>query len=35
MQESRDSHFDPAVLDAFLSVRDQVVSVQLHYADEN
>ena len=35
MRESRGSHFDPDVLDAFLSVRDKVVSVQLHYADEN
>ncbi len=35
MLESRGSHFDPDVLDAFLSVRDQVVQVQLHYADEN
>jgi putative two-component system response regulator len=35
MQESRGSHFDPEVLDAFLSVRDQVVQVQLVYADEN
>jgi len=35
MQESRGTHFDPDVLDAFLSVRDQVVQVQLYYADEN
>jgi putative two-component system response regulator len=35
MLESRGSHFDPQVLDAFLSVRDKVVQVQLHYADEN
>jgi putative two-component system response regulator len=35
MQESRGSHFDPDVLDAFLSVRDQVVRVQLECADEN
>jgi putative two-component system response regulator len=35
MKESRGSHFDPEVLDAFLSVRDQVVQVQIQYADEN
>jgi putative two-component system response regulator len=35
MQESRGSHFDPTVLDAFLSVRDKVVNVQLFFADEN
>jgi putative two-component system response regulator len=35
MLESRGSHFDPDVLDAFLSVRDQVVQVQLYFADEN
>ena len=35
MLESRGTHFDPEVLDAFLSVRDQVVQVQLYYADEN
>jgi cyclic di-GMP phosphodiesterase len=35
MQESRGSQFDPEVLDAFLSVRDKVVGVQIHYADEN
>lgn len=35
MQDSRGTHFDPEVLDAFLSVRDKVVSVQLYFADEN
>jgi putative two-component system response regulator len=35
MQDSRGTHFDPKVLDAFLSVRDKVVGVQLCYADEN
>lgn len=35
MLDSRGTHFDPDVLDAFLSVRDQVVQVQLIYADEN
>ena len=35
MQESRGTHFDPVVLDAFLSVRDKVVQVQLYFADEN
>jgi putative two-component system response regulator len=35
MQDSRGTHFDPKVLDAFLSVRDKVVNVQLHFADEN
>lgn len=35
MRESRGTHFDPDVLDAFLSVRNQVVKVQLYFADEN
>jgi putative two-component system response regulator len=35
MQDSRGNHFDPDVLDAFLSIRDKVVGVQLYYADEN
>jgi putative two-component system response regulator len=35
MRESRGNHFDPEVLDAFLSVRDRVVQVQLAFADEN
>src|SRR3972149_5775580 len=35
MRDSRGTHFDPEVLDAFLRVRDQVVEVQLQYADEN
>jgi len=35
MQESRGTHFDPEVLDAFLAIRDQVVAVQISYADEH
>jgi putative two-component system response regulator len=35
MQEGRGSHFDPNVLDAFMVIRDQVVAVQLQYADED
>jgi putative two-component system response regulator len=35
MQESRGTHFDPDVLDAFLRVRDSVVQVQLEFADEH
>lgn len=35
MQESRGTHFDPEVLDAFLRIRDQVVQVQLQFADEH
>lgn len=35
MQESRGTHFDPQVLDAFLGIRDQVVQVQISYADEH
>jgi putative two-component system response regulator len=34
MDEQRGTHFDPAVLDAFFKVRDQIVAVQLQYADE-
>jgi putative two-component system response regulator len=35
MQEGRGTHFDPVVLDAFMGVREQVVSVQLQFADED
>jgi putative two-component system response regulator len=35
MQEGRGTHFDPLVLDAFMGVREQVVSVQLQFADED
>ena len=34
MDKERGTHFDPVVYEAFLAVRDQVVSVQLRYADE-
>jgi putative two-component system response regulator len=34
MDEQRGAHFDPDVLDAFVKVRDQIVAVQLQYADE-
>jgi len=35
MKDERGKHFDPNVLDAFLRVRDQVVNVQLQFADEH
>lgn len=35
MRESRGTHFDPEVLDAFLRIRDRVVQVQLQFADEH
>jgi putative two-component system response regulator len=35
MQEGRGSHFDPTVLDVFISIRENVVAVQLQYADED
>jgi cyclic di-GMP phosphodiesterase len=35
MEKERGEHFDPAVLDAFKKVRDQIVSVQLRFADEH
>ncbi len=34
MQDSRGTHFDPTVLDAFMGIRGQVVAVQLQFADE-
>jgi putative two-component system response regulator len=34
MERERDTHFDPVVLDAFLRRRDEVVAIQLRYADE-
>ena len=33
MQEARGSHFDPAILDAFMARRDAIVAVQIAYAD--
>ncbi|HMO84691.1 MAG TPA: HD domain-containing phosphohydrolase, partial [Lacipirellulaceae bacterium] len=35
MQSERGTHFDPAALDAFLRRRDDVVAVQLRFADED
>jgi putative two-component system response regulator len=35
LEEGRAKHFDPNVLDAFESVRDQIVQIQLEYADVN
>ncbi len=34
MEKERGTHFDPVVYDAFLAVRNQIVAVQLRYADE-
>jgi putative two-component system response regulator len=34
MTRERGTHFDPAVFDAFLRRRDQIVGIQLRYADE-
>jgi putative two-component system response regulator len=33
IEQGRGTHFDPHVLDAFFAVRDQVVAVQIRYAD--
>jgi putative two-component system response regulator len=35
LEEGRAKHFDPAVLDAFMSARDEIVRIQLEYADVN
>ena len=35
MEEGRETHFDPRVLDAFISKRPEIVKVQLRYADES
>ena len=35
LEEGRGKHFDPTVLDAFESARDQIVQIQLEYADVN
>lgn len=35
LEEGRAKHFDPRVLDAFESARDQIVQIQLEYADVN
>jgi putative two-component system response regulator len=34
MDEERGTHFDPTVLDAFFKARDQIVAVQIRFADE-
>lgn len=34
MEDERDTHFDPRVLDAFFTKREQIVAVQIQYADE-
>jgi putative two-component system response regulator len=34
MREQRGAQFDPAVLDAFFAAREQIIFVQLQYADE-
>jgi putative two-component system response regulator len=33
MTEGRGNHFDPAVLDAFLARRDDIVEIQIALAD--
>jgi len=33
MQAGRGSHFDPEILDAFIARRDEIVAVQIAYAD--
>ena len=33
LEEGRGKHFDPVVLDAFENARDQIVQIQLEYAD--
>lgn len=35
MEEERESHFDPDVLDALKSKRAEIIETQLHYADES
>ncbi|MAT14921.1 MAG: two-component system response regulator [Planctomyces sp.] len=33
MEQSRGSHFDPAILDAFFRRRKDIIDIQIHYAD--
>jgi putative two-component system response regulator len=33
LEDGRGSHFDPQVLDAFFAVREQIVTIQIRYAD--
>lgn len=33
LEEGRGKHFDPAILDAFLEARNEIIAVQLEYAD--
>ncbi len=33
LKEGRGKHFDPEVLDAFFNCRDEIVQIQIHYAD--
>lgn len=34
LEEGRDNHFDPKVLDAFLARQDEIVAVQIEFADD-
>jgi putative two-component system response regulator len=35
LEEGRGAHFDPRVLDAFFASRDEVVRIQIHFAEVN
>ena len=34
IQQERGEHFDPAVVDAFMARKDQIVEIQIAYSDE-
>ena len=35
MREERGTHFDPTVLDAFISKAPEIIETQMRYADES
>jgi putative two-component system response regulator len=35
MKDERGTHFDPVVLDAFISLRTKIIDIQMQYADES
>ena len=33
MEEGRGTHFDPAVLDAFIACREEIVQIRMQFAE--
>lgn len=35
IREGRGTHFDPDVVDAFLAIQDEILTIQKQYGDDN